>query len=287
MPLFLKSDLLMVFLNNPQNLLKHVKDSLTINTQHTENASVDQIKELVKIENWIKDEKVILEAENKKIESDFPNKVIISISSFLMMIGVLGYLIYTEYTGQLISTGVRFLISGGAIVVLLIVAACFISHDPKMREKNQKAKEGGKREEKLLIDYSNFEKEEVMEPMMMSELNQRQIDIIDFYTEEIEPLRQKNRVWKNRQYVLLFFFYTEWAIYSLIRFCDSVRFISGFSKVDRTKIDPDDVMIEFTNFLFFESILVLAGCLLYLEYLKPLKEKLCMPEELKTVEMLV
>ena len=65
----------MVTLNNPQNLLKHVKDSLTINTQHTENASVDQIKELVKIENWIKDEKVILEAENKKIESDFPNKV--------------------------------------------------------------------------------------------------------------------------------------------------------------------------------------------------------------------
>ena len=60
-----------------------------------------------------------------------------------------------------------------------------------MREKNQKAKEGGKREEKLVIDYSNLEKEEVMEPMMMSELNQRQIDIIDFYTEEIEPLATK------------------------------------------------------------------------------------------------
>ncbi|EFP08164.1 hypothetical protein CRE_17346 [Caenorhabditis remanei] len=141
------------------------------------------------MEEWINTKKDTVENKVKESKSNFLNTTIACFITFFLSVGIVLYLIYMEYTNQLLPFQVRLFISGGVTWVLVYICVGFYI---QMQKNKPTSENKGRKSE----NYS------IPESMKMSELNQRQLDLIDFFIEKIAPLQIEIQVWKNRVTVM-------------------------------------------------------------------------------------
>ncbi|EFP08168.1 hypothetical protein CRE_17345 [Caenorhabditis remanei] len=202
-------------LNDPRHLLKLLKNSLIEirNNEKEEEASVDQIKELLKMEKWMNLKRTSLET---KIEDSMIQRLSGFGASFLFFILLSWIIKYLIYTGQSLSLASRLLLRAGGILLSFIFLALIGLNYQKWRNPGLRGKRLAKKiivdirlredddekDEKILLEYQrNLEKEEVFEPLMMFELRNRHVALINSFIDTINLLKQEAKVWRDRERV--------------------------------------------------------------------------------------
>ncbi|EFP08138.1 hypothetical protein CRE_17303 [Caenorhabditis remanei] len=163
-------------LNNPHHLLRFLKNSL-IGTQDNEKeeASVDQIKELLKMEKWMNQKRTSLKTKIEKAEKKASSEFGELFFFFILLSAIIVYLIYT---GQSISLASRLWLSAGGIFLLSFVGLCcqMTCNPEELSLKKFERLSIGEDDDDDDDDFEyqmNLEKVEVFESLMVLELRNR------------------------------------------------------------------------------------------------------------------
>ncbi|KAF1764553.1 hypothetical protein GCK72_004502 [Caenorhabditis remanei] len=273
-------------LNDPHHLLKLLKNSLiNIQDNEKEEASVDQIKELMKMEKWMNLKRTSLKTKIEKAEKKASSEFGALFFFFILLSAIIVYLIYT---GQSISLASRLWLSAGGIFLLSFVGLCcqmMCNFEELSLKKFKSMSIGENDDDDDDFEYQrNFEKVEVFESLMMFELRNRHVDLIDSFIDTINPLKQKAKVWKNRERIQMLLFIILFATYFLFRVVHSSLQLFPF----QNNVQPVIIFIETINLIFFGLFFISAIHGMYQENSKFLKKTFCLPEEeLNHVEKIV
>ncbi|KAF1750261.1 hypothetical protein GCK72_016808 [Caenorhabditis remanei] len=189
---------------DPPFFLENLKDSIIISQQQDgEEVTVDQIKEHLYMKYFVDWEKQSVEKELLWYKSDerfsFNTKL-----AFLYPCIIFGaiscHLVHNLYFGQEIPVIIR----------ALLIATVFIS--PVFVFSSMP---GGRAEWINPLDNENYNSTK------LSELKERQLELIDCYMKEVLPMKAEISARRYRHDVLTMIIAGEWMIYALFRFCYS------------------------------------------------------------------
>ncbi|KAF1750248.1 hypothetical protein GCK72_016795 [Caenorhabditis remanei] len=225
---------------DPSFSLKQLKDSIIRRQQYGE-VTIDQIQEHLEMEQWVEMEKRKAEGELRWYKSDKRYSINTKLAFLYACItfGAIGcHLVYNLYLGQELPKKL------GAASLAIMIFTPYFAHLAILQI-------GGRDDWVKPLYNENYNS------ISVSNLKQRQLELIDCYLNQVLPMKAEIPASRYRHDVLAMIIGGEWTFYAFFHFCNSICDLSyNWSNEKVRKVDSTDIVISGAVFLLLSVWLI-------------------------------